>query len=104
MYRALTLASGLPYQEIAKLLNENGYVHRCDKLTLSCYDSLIENYFGYDPIDISYDVTVGEFAETHRHGIYLVRMEGHISCIIDGLDYDVFDCTNEIVTNAWRVE
>lgn len=104
VYRALTLASGLPYYEIARLLEENGYCNQCDMLVLDCYDSLIEDYFGYEPIDIPYDITVGEFAEMHTHGIYLVRMEGHISTIIDGESWDIFDCTREVITNAWRVK
>lgn len=73
-------------------------------LVLECYDNLIEDYFGYKPVYFPYGITVGEFAKAHKHGVYLVRMEGHISCIIDGFDYDVFDCTDRVITNAWRVE
>lgn len=38
-----------------------------------------------------------------NNGVYLVRMDGHISTVIDGVSVDIFDCTKEIVTNAWRV-
>lgn len=47
---------------------------------------------------------VGEFAETHQKGIYLITMKGHISCCIDGNIYDTFDCRDRLMWCAWRVE
>lgn len=73
-------------------------------LELSCYDNLIERYFGYKPVQFPYGITVGEFAKTHNKGIYLVRMQGHISVIINSKSYDIFDCTAEPITNAWKVK
>ena len=102
--RALTLVSGLPYYKVRRLLEDNSYINDCEELCLDCYNALIEDHFGYKPVYVPYGITVGEFARTHRKGVYLVRMDGHISTIINGLSYDIFDCTNEVLTNAWRVE
>lgn len=71
---------------------------------MNCYDNLIEDYFGYNPMYVPYGMTVKEFAETHPNGVYLVRMNGHISVVAYSKSVDIFDCTGEIVTNAWRVE
>lgn len=87
-----------------ELLVRNSEENDCEELTCNCYSNLIEDVFGYEPVFVPYDITVGEFAKTHRQGIYLVRMDGHISVIMNGKSYDVFDCTNEMLTNAWRVE
>ena len=50
-----------------------------------------------------YSKTVGEFLEEHPKGTYLVTMEGHITVIIDGVLYDIFDCRNRRMWCAWYV-
>lgn len=102
--RAITLATGLPYYKVHELLEQNAVCNDCEELVLDCYNNLIEDYFGYKPVYVPYGITVRQFAQTHNYGVYLVRMDGHISTVIDGVSVDIFDCTKEIVTNAWRVE
>lgn len=47
---------------------------------------------------------VGEFAETHPHNIYLITMDGHITCCCYGIIVDTFDCSNRKMKCAWKVE
>lgn len=101
--RALTLVSGLPYYKIRRLLVGNAEYNDCEELCVCCYDNLIEDYFGYKPVYVPYGITVKEFAKTHKHGVYLVRMNAHISVIMQGKSVDIFDCTHCVLTNAWRV-
>ena len=50
-------------------------------------------------------MTVGEFADTHPKGVYLLRIPAHLTCIIDGTCYDIFDCRFDgEITDAWEVE
>ena len=51
-----------------------------------------------------YAKTVGEFAEEYPKGTYLVTMLGHITVIIDGVLYDIFDCRDRIMWDAWKVD
>lgn len=51
-----------------------------------------------------YSKTVGEFAREHRRGTYLVTMQGHITCIKDGIIYDTFDCSPRRMFCAWEVK
>lgn len=51
-----------------------------------------------------YSKTVGEFLEEHPKGTYLVTMEGHITVIIDGTLYDIFDCRNRRMWCVWTVK
>lgn len=46
---------------------------------------------------------VGEFAEEYPRGTYLITMNGHITCCIDGVIYDTFDCRDRIMWCAWEV-
>lgn len=48
------------------------------------------------------DVTVAEFARTHPRGTYILALSGHVVCVIDGVLYDTWDSSNEIVLYYWR--
>lgn len=49
-------------------------------------------------------LTLKDFAYTHKKGIYLVTMKGHITCVIDGVLYDTWDCSHRNIWCAWKVE
>lgn len=38
----------------------------------------------------------------HPHGVYLLRLYGHLTVCDDGVIEDTWDCTNEIVDMAWE--
>lgn len=50
-----------------------------------------------------YSRTVGEFLEEYPKGVYLVTMPNHITVVLDGVLYDVFDCRNKTMWTAWKV-
>lgn len=47
--------------------------------------------------------TVGDFVKSHPKGTYLITMQGHISCCVQGILYDLFDCTSKPIWDAWKV-
>lgn len=100
--RAISLASGLPYSSVRKKLFHTAKLLGCEKLCLSCYKFLIENVL-FSRIVNCDGMTVEEFADLHPYGTYLVRMNGHISVIIDNCIYDIFDCREHLLTTAWEV-
>lgn len=50
-----------------------------------------------------YAKTIGEFIEEYPRGTYLLTMKGHITCIINSVLYDTFDCRKERLWAAWKV-
>lgn len=48
--------------------------------------------------------TVGEFAEEHPAGTYLITMAGHITCLIDGQIVDTWDCRQRRMWCAWEIK
>ena len=48
-------------------------------------------------------MTLGEFMHYRPFGIYLITMQGHITCVKDGVLYDTWDCRDEKIWCAWRV-
>lgn len=101
--RAISLASGLPYPEIRRKLFHTSRLLNCDKLCVACYRHLLDDVFKYPRVKC-YGNTVNEFAQKHPKGAYLLRMSGHITTIIDGTIFDLFDCGDIEITDAWKVD
>ena len=101
MTRAITLASGLCYFDIAKKLQLTAQLMDCEKLCVCCYDFLIENVLMFRKVEIDRGMTVGDFAEQHPRGIFLLRMEQHITTLIDGKIYDLWDSSDKEISHAW---
>jgi hypothetical protein len=99
--RAITLASGLCYFDISNKLKLTAELLGCEELCVCCYDFLIENVLMFRKVEIDRDMTVGDFAQQHPRGIYLLRMEQHITTLIDGKLYDLWDSSDKEITHAW---
>lgn len=81
----------------AKLLN-------CEKLCVMCYKFLIEDVLKCKRVNCD-GMYPADFADLNPRGIYLVRVSGHILCIMDGCLYDIFDSRYmDFVTDAWKVK
>jgi hypothetical protein len=101
--RAITLASGLPYDEVRRKLFHTAKLLKCEsKLCPTCYSFLIQEVLGGVPKDC-HNMTVEKFADLHPHGVYLVRMDGHLSAIVENCVFDTFDCRGHLLTNAWEI-
>lgn len=100
--RAISLASGMSYAETRRKLRCVAELFDCERICMSCYKHLIENVLYFKPLNCD-GMTVEQFADTHPFGAYLVRMDSHISVIMDNTIYDIFDCRDHLLTNAWEV-
>ena len=98
--RAISLAEGKSwdetYEELSGIAQRNGIILDDVNFIEPLLDSRYERTC-YE------DLTVGEFAYNHPTGIYLVTMNGHITCCIDGTIFDTFDCRDRIMWCAWEV-
>lgn len=100
--RAITLASGLSYEQVQEKLYYCGKLLECDPLCVSCYDFLLTKYFEFDSVDTQ-GLTLDEFGDKYTRGLFLVRSRGHISCLLDGVVYDTWDCRSMVLTNSWKI-
>lgn len=48
-------------------------------------------------------LTVGEFIKKYSKGTYIISMPGHLSCVINGVNYDTFNPKDRIMWCAWEV-
>ena len=51
-----------------------------------------------------YSKTIGEFMEEYPVGTYLITMNGHITCCVDGNIIDTFDCRDRVMRCCWKVK
>ena len=98
--RAISLAEGKTwdetYKELSIIAQRNGII--LDDVNF--IEPLLDSR--YDRVDFN-EKYVGEFAREHPKGVYLITMNGHITCCIDGVIYDTFDCRDRIMWSAWEV-
>lgn len=100
--RAISLATGIDYEIIEQKLAITGNLLDCDSLCVCCYKFLLEDVFKAKSVDCDY-MSVAKFADNYPNGVYLVRVSGHLTCVIDNCVFDIWDCRNEIVTDAWEI-
>lgn len=100
--RAISLGTGLSYKSVRQKLYHSAKLFDCDKLNVDCYCHLLEDVLKFPQVKC-FGMTVEQFADTHPYGIYLVRMDGHISTIWWQDVVDIWDCRDSIITHAWKI-
>lgn len=101
--KAISLATGLSYSSIRQKLYHTARLLNCEKLCVCCYRHLLDDVFKFKREKCD-GLFVREFADIHNKGTYLLRINGHITCLINGKIYDIWNCLNELITDAWRVD
>lgn len=101
--RAIALATGYSYAAIKDKLYYISELLECERLCVCCYQHLLDDVFKYDKVHCS-GLTVREFAVRHPEGVYLIRMDGHLSVLANGVIYDLWDCSDEVLTDVWYVD
>jgi len=100
--RAIALATNSDYYDIQEKLYLTSSLFSCPRLSVLCYENLLENVFGCIPVYCN-NMTVSEFADENPYGTYLIRLEGHLTVVINSCLYDTFDCGDELCDLAWYV-
>lgn len=99
--RAISLALRIPYGEVMEMLYDNGDCYNCDELTVNCYSKMLTD-MGLKSVDAG-DRTVAELCSDYPDNIILARLEGHLTCCVNGDCYDIWDCTGEKADKFWIV-
>lgn len=107
--RAICTAENRDYRDVQKELNRLKKITGCEKFNDNKNWKAYIDSKGY--AKLSFPAVAGEkrmngksFCEKYKTGRYILRMAGHLSCCIDGVIYDTWDCTDKCVYNAWLVK
>lgn len=102
--RAISLGLQKNYYEVLEELELIGKLFKCEKLCVCCYKFLLDNVYGLERIEEAKGMKIKDFIQKNKKGTYLIRIEGHLTCIINGICYDTWDCTNEKIDIIWVVK
>ena len=101
--RAISLATGQDYKTIQEQLFLISELFECEELCVCCYKHLLDYVYNFERIEAVQGMTIEEFLEEFDIGIFIIRVDGHLTCAIDGNIIDTWDCTNKIVDIVWFV-
>ena len=101
--RAISLATGQDYETIQEQLFLISQLFECEKLCVCCYKHLLDYVYNFERIEAVQGMTIAEFLESFDTGIFIIRVNGHLTCAIDGQIIDTWDCTDKIVDIVWFV-
>lgn len=101
--RAISTATEIPYQSIEQKLENIGELFECDELCVCCYHHLLEKVFGLKQ-KFANGKTVKQIAQEFKNYRVLIRIDGHLTCSLYGVVYDIWDCTDEKADIFWLVD
>lgn len=101
--RAISGALNENYYSVQSKLQLIGALFECEFLCESCYRYLLDYYYGLKRIESFKGMKIHEFAEMFNQGTYIIRVDGHLTFIQNGILKDIWDCSNETVDVVWRV-
>lgn len=102
--RAISLATEEDYSTIERQLYGTSLIYGCDELCVCCYHHLLEKFYGYKRVKGYKGCSIEEFLYYNPIGTYIIRVNQHLTTVIDGQLYDIWDCSQEIVDIVWQVQ
>lgn len=100
--RAIKSALNKDYYYIQNQLELIAQLFDCEKLCVCCYKFLLDNVYGLKRIEEYNGKPIKYFLNTNPHGTYIIRVDGHLTHCVDGVVYDLFDCTDDIIDIIWE--
>ena len=102
--RAVSLATNVPWEEAYQRLSYFAMAQCIMPDDVVYIDDYLENNFQKIYVcKKNREITVGDFVSKNPYGIYLITMNGHITCAIDGVIYDTFDPSDRFVWGIYKV-
>lgn len=102
--RAISLATGKSWDETYDWLSLYAKSQAIMMDEIQYIDEFLEsNFEKLCGCKESIKVTIAQFLETNPFGTFLITMNGHITCCIDGCIYDTFDPSERIIWGIYKV-
>lgn len=103
--RAISLATGRSWDETYEELSDFAQEQAIMPDDVSYIDEYLDKRFKkICGCRNNFKISVGDFVDTHPNGVYLITMNGHITCCIDGCIYDTFNPKDRMVWGAYKID
>lgn len=108
--RAITKATGMDYHEVQLELNRHKRVTGAKTFNEDKnWKSYVENVL--NGVKLSFPARAGQprmngerFCKAYPKGNYILNMAGHLSCCVDGVIYDTWDCSSKCCYTAYEIK
>lgn len=87
------------YEEVLGIVLENAIKGNCDTLNVQCYRHILDRFEHSRTREKVRDI-VAQFP----NDTLIIRLDGHLTCAIDGVIYDIWNCCNEVATDYWIIK
>lgn len=101
--RAISLALNEDYYTIKNKLCLVGDLFECEQLCVCCYKFLLDEVYGLERLEEYSGLSISEFSERFPEGVFLIRIDNHLTCMVDGTIFDIWDCTSKEIRLIWKV-
>ena len=98
--RAITKATGKTWEQVYAALTAYGFM-RCDMPSANHVWGKYLRDQGFHRELIEEDCTVEDFCRDHPNGTYILAIDGHVVCAVDGFYYDSWNSGQEIPVYYW---
>ena len=105
--RAVAAALGVDWETAYAMIARNGYLMGDMPSSNGVWGAVLRQN-GYTrptlPNTCPDCYTLGQFAEDHPEGVYVVGTGNHVATVMDGLIWDAWDSSNETPVYYWQKE
>lgn len=101
--RAITYATKEDYFTIKRKLNLVAELMDCEMLCVGCYKFLLDEVYGFKRIDEFSGKTINEALKWLKNGLFLVRVDNHLTIVENGKICDTWDCGDEEIRVIWCI-
>lgn len=107
--RAIAGATGIDYMEVARQLNRAKKITHCDvfneRKNIKYYllEVLHTTELKFPAVKGASRMNGKRFSQMFPNGRYILNMAGHLSCCVNGIIYDTWDCSDKCVYSAYRI-
>ena len=99
--RALSTALGIPWSDAYDMLSKSARDMGMMMSSVDAVEKFLDRWF--DRVQVT-EKTVGEFIENHPRGRFLITMSGHITALVDGINYDTFNPGSKNIWSVWIID
>lgn len=99
--RALSTVLGIPWSKAYDMLSNSARDMGMMMGSVDAVEEFLDRWF--ERVCVT-EETVSEFIRNHPRGRFLITMPGHITALVEGVNYDTFDPGDKYIWSAWTIK
>jgi hypothetical protein len=103
--RAIAMASGIDYKEVALELNRHKKITKTKVYNENKnWESYVKTKLQGTKLPQWRNVKVGEFAKQNPKGKFIIGIRKHLTAVVNGKIYDTWNCSFKAINKVWSIK